>query len=84
METYNGHSIEGFSQAAQEYFGKSFQELTDEEYLSLVAVIVAPEQFSPKIHPAENKQRVMRIRRLLVGSCVPAGHSDVEYVACAQ
>jgi membrane peptidoglycan carboxypeptidase len=84
MGTPNGHSIVGFSQAAHEYFGKNFLDLTDEEYLSLVAVIVAPERFSPEMHPAENKQRVTRIRRLLAGSCAPAGHSDVEYVACAQ
>jgi membrane carboxypeptidase/penicillin-binding protein len=84
MGTPNGHSIVGFSQAAQEYFGKSFLDLTDEEYLSLVAVLVAPERFSPRIHPIENKQRVTRIRRLLAGSCVPASHADVEYVACAQ
>ena len=84
MGTRNGHSIVGFSQAAQEYFGKSFQRVTDEEYLSLVAVIVAPERFSPEMHPAENKQRVMRIRRLVAGNCAPAGHSDVEYAACAE
>jgi membrane peptidoglycan carboxypeptidase len=84
MGTSNGHSIVGFSQAAQAYFGKNFQNLTDEEYLSLVAVLVAPERFSPRMHPAENKQRVARIRRLLAGSCAPTGHSDVEYVACAQ
>lgn len=84
MGTRNGHSVVGFSQAAQEYFGKNFQALTDEEYLSLVAVLVAPERYSPATHLAANQERVTRIHRLITGICKPTGLSDVEYVGCAQ
>jgi membrane peptidoglycan carboxypeptidase len=84
MGNNNHHPVLGFSQAAQEYFGKNFQDLTDDEYLSLVSTMVAPEEYSPRAHRIENKQRVTRIRRLLAGSCAPSGHSDVEYPACAQ
>ena len=84
MGTHNGRRVTGFSQAAQEYFGKDFQNLTDQEYLALVAVIVAPERYSPAIHPSENENRVARIRRIIAGTCKPASHSDVEYMTCAQ
>ena len=84
MGTHNGRRVTGLSQAAQEYFGKDFQNLTDQEYLALVAVIVAPEKYSPAIYPGENENRVARIRRIIAGTCKPASHSDVEYIACAQ
>ena len=84
MGTHNGRDITGFSQAAQEYYGKDFQNLTDQEYLALVAVLVAPAKYSPVTHPGENENRVARIRRIIAGSCKPVNHSDVFYVACAQ
>jgi membrane carboxypeptidase/penicillin-binding protein len=84
MGDRNGRRITGFSQAAQEYFGKDFQNLTDEEYLALVAVLVAPARYSPATRLADNQERVRRIRRVLAGTCKPVGHADVEYVACAQ
>jgi membrane peptidoglycan carboxypeptidase len=84
MGTRNGHPIVGFSQAAQEYFGKDFQNLTDDEYLSLVAVLLAPERYSPITHLTANQERVARIRRLIAGTCKPTGLADVEYVACSQ
>jgi membrane carboxypeptidase/penicillin-binding protein len=84
MGNRDGRRIVGFSQAAQEYFGKDFQNLTDEEYLTLVAMLVAPGKFSPATHLADNRERVMRIRRVLAGTCKPVDHADVEYVACGQ
>jgi membrane peptidoglycan carboxypeptidase len=83
MGTRNGNPIVGFSQAAQVYFGKNFQTLTDEEYLSLVATLLAPERYSP-IQLAANQERVTRIHRLIAGFCKPNGLADVEYVECSQ
>jgi len=84
MGTRNGHSVIGFSQAAKDYFGKEFQALTDEEYLALVALLVAPERYSPVTHQAESEQRVARLRRVLAGTCKPTSQSDVEYSSCGQ
>src|SRR6185437_6602978 len=84
MGTLNGRPIVGFSQAAQEYFGKNFQTLSDEDYLSLVAVLLAPERYSPATHLAANQERVKRIHRLIAGACKPTGLTDVEYVGCSQ
>ena len=84
MGARNGRPVVGFSQAAQEYFGKNFQAITDEEYLSLVAVLVSPERYSPATHLAANQERVTRIHRLIAGTCKPTGLTDVEYVGCSQ
>ena len=84
MGTQNGNAVVGFSQGAQHYFGKTFQNLTDEEYLSLVALLLAPEQYSPATHLAANQERVARIHRLLAGACKPKGVADVEYVGCTK
>ena len=84
MGTTNGHPVVGFSQAAQDYFGKTFQNLTDEEYLSLVALLLAPERYTPATHPDANQERVARIHRLIAGACKPNGFADVEYAGCSQ
>ena len=84
MGTRNGRPVVGFSQAAREYFGKDFRTLTDEEYLSLVAVLLAPERYSPTTHPTANQERVARIHRLIAGTCKPNGLADVEYAGCSQ
>jgi len=83
MGMHNRRGITGFSQAAQEYFGKDFQNLTDQEYLALVALLVAPARYSPATQAGENENRVARIRRVIAGTCKPASHSDVYYMDCS-
>jgi membrane peptidoglycan carboxypeptidase len=84
MGKHNGRAVFGFSQASQEFFGKEVSALSDDEFLSLVATLVAPARFSPVTHAAENKERVDRIRRLIEGRCKPLNVADVEYVGCQQ
>lgn len=84
MGTHNGRAVYGFSQASREFFGKDVRELSDDEFLALVAVFTGPDRFSPVTHAAENKERVERIRRLLNGRCRPISVADVEYVGCKQ
>jgi Transglycosylase len=69
----------GFSDASVVYFGKPFAKLTDEEYLGLVAMIVAPDNYSLATHPNENHERGERIERLMATECEPVGVGDVEY-----
>ena len=73
----NGQSVHGYVAAAQAYFGKSFAELTDEEFLSLVAMHIAPDNLKPGT--PENMQRVQRIRAYLSGKYQPASLLDVDY-----
>jgi membrane carboxypeptidase/penicillin-binding protein len=78
-----GHDVKGFSAASVEYFGKPFAQLSDDEFLQLVAMIVAPDKFNLATHPDQNRERVQRIKRLLAGECAPSTARDVEYVGCA-
>ena len=78
----DGHDVRGFSSAAEEYLGKPFAQISDEEYLELVAMVVAPDKYNVATHPDLNRNRVLRIKRLLAGTCTPSGVSDVEYSDC--
>jgi membrane carboxypeptidase/penicillin-binding protein len=80
----DGHPIYGFEDAAQKYFGKQFADLSRQEYLSLVATIVAPATLNPATHRMDNLERAARIERLLDGECISAGKSDVLYAGCAR
>lgn len=64
-----GESITGFAGAANAYFSKSFAQLSEEEYLSLVAMLVDPAHFSPRTHPRENAERQASLKGLLIGRC---------------
>ncbi|HYL93203.1 MAG TPA: biosynthetic peptidoglycan transglycosylase [Alphaproteobacteria bacterium] len=84
LGTVHGRDIKGFSEASETYFKKPTNELTDQEYLSLVAMIVAPSKYNVLTHPTENHERVQRIENLLAGKCKPKGLADIEYSACGQ
>jgi membrane peptidoglycan carboxypeptidase len=73
----NGRAVHGFPDASRTYFGKEFCDLTDDEFLTLVAMIIGPNAYKP--HTAANLERVERIRRYLSGGYTPEGLLDVEY-----
>jgi membrane peptidoglycan carboxypeptidase len=78
-----GRDILGFAAAAEHYYHKPFAALSDREFLSLVAMGMAPRNLDPVRHPAENAERVRRIEAMLAGRCVPSGLRDVSYEDCA-
>jgi membrane peptidoglycan carboxypeptidase len=75
--------IIGFHEAARRWYGKELQMLTTDEYLGLVAMLVAPNALNPVEHAAANSERVARIKRMLAHDCVPAGLTDVWLDGCA-
>ncbi|MFZ1992354.1 MAG: transglycosylase domain-containing protein, partial [Alphaproteobacteria bacterium] len=75
--------IIGFAQGARHYYGRELSQLTDDEFLSLVAMLMAPNALDPKHHAAANAERVARIKRLLAGACVPKSWRDVALEGCA-
>lgn len=77
-----GNAVNGFAAAARVYFNKEFAALTREEYLALVAMLIAPNELSLATQPEKNAKRVRRIERLLRGECKPAGLRDVYYENC--
>ena len=62
-----GLEIQGFADASDTYFDKSFQDLTEDEYLALVAMIISPNGLNVEREPARNAERVERIKRMLSG-----------------
>ncbi|MCU7922027.1 MAG: transglycosylase domain-containing protein [Candidatus Thiodiazotropha sp. (ex Dulcina madagascariensis)] len=79
LGTDEGVVVRGFAMAAKRYFGKSFEELSNNEYLSLVAMLIGPDAFSIKHHPGVNGERVKRIKDVLSGEYKPDGLGDVYY-----
>jgi membrane peptidoglycan carboxypeptidase len=76
---YLGQGIKGFEQAAKFYFHKSFAQLTEDEYIAIVAMIIAPETFNVNKFPTRNQERVERIKRLISGEYKPRGLFDLYY-----
>ena len=71
--------IRGFAQAADFYFATDFSNLTEQQYLALVAMLVAPNRFNVKRQPEQNASRVRKIRAVLNGSYTPKSLTDVHY-----
>lgn len=76
---YNGKPIRGFEDAAQAYFDKTFKELSMDEYIALVAMILRPDGDNIKKNPHEHELRVMRVNKFLSGEYVPKDNSDQFY-----
>lgn len=78
-----GRPVIGFADAARTYHGRRFAELDDRQFLSLVAMLMAPNALDPMRHRQANAERVRRIEALLAGRCQPTGLRDVTYEACS-
>lgn len=76
---YLGPKSNGFNEAAEAFFGKSFADLTEDEYIALVAMLVAPATFDVKRYPERNRERVERIKQVVNGTYIPRGLFDIFY-----
>ena len=76
---YFGNGVQGLHDAAQYYYGKAVSDLTRDEYISLIACLISPEELNAVDHPAENAQRSARIRKVLSGEYTPQGLFDITY-----
>ena len=84
MGTQAGVQVRGLALAALLYAGKPLAALDEHEFVRLVAMIKAPNQYHPQRQPAALAERVARIEALLAGKCRPAGWSDTLYEACTS
>lgn len=78
----HGRPIVGFANAARAYYGRDLRNLDGDQYLSLVAMLMAPKTYDPIRQPRANAERVRRIRAMLSGRCSPTGLRDVTYDTC--
>lgn len=74
-----GRPVTGLQSAAYAYYGKPVQLITEEQYISLVAMIVMPGTFHLLEHPEWNKERTHRIKSLIAGQYKPKGLMDQFY-----
>jgi monofunctional glycosyltransferase len=84
MGSQGKRQVYGFPDAARAYFHKEPRQLSHHEIVTLIAMMVAPNQFHPVRHPGALADRVSRIERLLRGSCQPRGVRDIYYPDCAK
>ena len=79
---WDGAALIGFPAAARQLYGQAVQDLSREQFVSLVAMLVGPNHFHPLRNPKAHAQRVARIENLLAGRCHPADWQDVYLEAC--
>jgi len=84
LGTWEGREVRGFEAAAVTYFEIPFDRLGDDRFLSLVAMLPAPNDLHVLGRSERNAERVRRIERMLAGQCRPAGWRDVYYETCAS
>ncbi len=75
--------VTGFHQASQVFFGGPPSDIQQEEFLALVAVLIAPGRLKLAKPDELLNERIARIERLLAGTCVPTGVRDVWLDGCA-
>ena len=87
LGTIDDEAVHGFTHASEVYFDKQFDEFTDDEYLTLVAMIIGPNGYNPVISEKSQEQletRVSRIKQVLAGTCEPVDNGDVLYKKCSD
>jgi len=77
-----GKEIHGFPAAATAFFGKSLQNLSDHEYLALVAMLRAPQTYHVVHNPQANAARVRDIQIRLERACAPECIEKQPYEPC--
>ena len=69
----------GLAAAARIYYQQPVSELTEDQYISLIAMIIMPTTFHLLDHPAWNRERSRRIKELVAGKYQPRGLMDQYY-----
>lgn len=74
----------GFFNASQAVYRRPPAALSQGQFLSLVAVPIAPGKFNLRAPDAELRERVDRIERLVARQCKPTGLRDVWLAGCSR
>lgn len=74
-----GNETRGILSASQFYYDKRPEDLSEDEFISLIAVLNNPRMLNPKDNPEANMERVRRIKRYIAGEYVPKNVFDIEY-----
>ncbi|UUL82215.1 transglycosylase domain-containing protein [Sphingomonas qomolangmaensis] len=74
--------MQGMFVASEQMYGRQPANLTNREWLSLIAVLIAPGQYNLRAGDTKLNDRVRRIERLLAGACHPQSGRDVWLEGC--
>lgn len=74
----------GIHAASQAVYGRPPAALDDRQFLSLVAVMIAPGRFSLLTPDPDLDERIDRIERMIAGRCRPRDGRDVWLEGCAS
>jgi membrane peptidoglycan carboxypeptidase len=80
----NGVQVHGFPDAAKVYFGRDLADLTDQEYLTLVGMLVAPGTYHVKLRPEASSKRARELATLTRASCPELCLEAPPYAPCAD
>jgi membrane carboxypeptidase/penicillin-binding protein len=75
----DGKHVIGLESAAKSYYSNSVNTLSEDQFISLIAMIVMPGTFHILDHPKWNKDRSNRIKALINGEYKPKGLMDQFY-----
>ncbi|MFA5031777.1 MAG: biosynthetic peptidoglycan transglycosylase [bacterium] len=75
----NNKLVIGFDKAANIYYNKPINQLTEREYLSIVAMIIAPQNFNILNRPEANLERTERLISVILGEYKPKSLMDIYY-----
>ena len=84
MGSYKGESVIGLIQASSIYHGRSLPDLTNREFIGLVAMLKAPIRFHLLDNPDAHKSRTDNIEKIIAGECQPNSWFDTSYEHCAD
>lgn len=75
----NGEPVIGFDNAARVYYHKKIARLSEMEYLSIIAMIIAPVNFHLFNRPEVNAERTGRLAKVVSGEYKPIALMDIYY-----
>ncbi|MCY6383345.1 transglycosylase domain-containing protein [Hoeflea prorocentri] len=76
--------VTGFHRMSEATFGAAPAKIEDDEYLSMLAVLISPGRYTLGTDDQALLERTNRIRRLVSGDCAPNANSDVWLQGCSQ
>jgi membrane peptidoglycan carboxypeptidase len=72
-------NVRGFRNAAFYFYQKDVGDLTEDEFISLVAMPVNPKKYNIHTNRQNNQRRLNRIKNMLSGQYIPRGLFDIYY-----
>jgi membrane carboxypeptidase/penicillin-binding protein PbpC len=79
-----GRWVKGFYTGSLDHFGRPPAALDQRQFLALLAVMIAPREFSLHRPDPGLDERVARIERLIAHQCRPLDNNDVRLEGCAR